>query len=121
MEVLIVVVILAVLAGLAMPVYIRTVARAREGEGWLALSAIRSAELGYYTEHEEIFTSDVNDLDIEDPSAPPAGLFDYEIYLDFFCSSPHPCFMALARPRPTCSECRNLWLDNRGGRNQTAP
>ncbi len=117
LELTIVVVIIGILAGAAVPIYVATVARAKESEGWQFLGAIRAAEIRYYTEHEEIFTTVPNQLDIADPSGPPNRLFDYQVM------TPLPgTFTACGRPRVglRCLGCRTLTLYNDGG-SQSGP
>jgi prepilin-type N-terminal cleavage/methylation domain-containing protein len=50
-EVLIVIVILAVLAGLAVPMYQNTVERSRKAEALQTLAAIRASEIRYYAQN----------------------------------------------------------------------
>ena len=78
LELLIVVVVLAVLAGLALPQYIRTVGRAKESEGWQVMASIRSAEMRYYAEWEAA-TADLTLLDITDPNANEPRYFSYTV------------------------------------------
>lgn len=116
LELLIVVVILAVLAGLALPQYLRTVARARESEGWQNLGTIRSALSRYYAEWGDLTnTIDLTLLDISDPNAPPNRLFNYTnvpgIGYDFTVT---------ATPiDPPCTGCRTLTIDEEGTRTET--
>ncbi|MBI3315511.1 MAG: prepilin-type N-terminal cleavage/methylation domain-containing protein [Candidatus Omnitrophica bacterium] len=63
-EVLIVIVILAVLAGLAIPMYQGTVERARRAEALQTLQAIRSSEMRYYATAGTYTTSQA-DLDFD--------------------------------------------------------
>ena len=69
LELLIVVVVLAVLAGLALPQYLKTVGRSKEAEGWQTLAGIRSAIIRYYSEAEILPTDNTAaELDIDDPN-----------------------------------------------------
>ena len=78
LELLIVVVVLAVLAGLALPQYLKTVGRAKEAEGWQTLASVRSAIIRYYSESETLPTDDgFGELDIDDPTAQTNSFFDY--------------------------------------------
>lgn len=83
LELLIVVVILGVLAGLAIPQYLKTVERSRGSEAFIHLDAIRMAEMTYYAQHR-VYTTDFSLLDIDNPNLlppPPVGkrLFNYSI------------------------------------------
>ncbi len=51
MEVLIVIIIIAVLAGLAVPLYRTTVEKSRKAEALGTLSAIRQSEVRYYSQY----------------------------------------------------------------------
>ncbi len=106
LELLIVVVILAVLAGLALPQYLRTVARARESEGWTNLQAIRGAQFRYYAEFPGTgFTSNVTALDVDIP----AGRYSY------IMPGSGANFTATAQAIPAkCAGCRTLTVDNAG-------
>lgn len=112
LELLIVVVILAVLAGLALPQYLRTVARARESEGWQNLGTIRSAAARYYAEYSEV-PADLTILDIDDPSNIATGQFDYSI-----TGGVGYVFGLTAAPRTTCNACRTLTIDQDGVRTE---
>ena len=115
LELLIVVVILAVLAGLALPQYLRTVARAREAEGWQTLASIRTSVSRFYAEFETVPIS--SSLDITDPNdatAYPNAMFTYVI-ASFGAPGD---FEVTATPVPgKCSRCDTLTLDNHGSRN----
>ncbi len=114
LELLIVVVMLAVLAGLALPQYLRTVARARESEGWQNLGTLRSAEMRYYAEHGNYDDSAAFvDLDISDPGAPANGLFDYSL-----TDSGGGVFISSAVPRAGCVACRTLTITDQGLRDE---
>ena len=110
LELLVVVVILAVLAGLAIPQYWGVITRTRESEGWMALAAIRTSELRYYSERSEVFTPNIVDLDIDDPNLPPNRLFNYGINVFGFTVT------ATATPRAACRGCNTLTLDQNGDR-----
>jgi len=119
LELLIVVVILAVLAGLALPQYLRTIARAKEGEGWQMLAAIRSAMTRYYAEFGDVTNVDAavgTSLDIDDPNDAPKRMFDYSIAA---VTANTYEFTITATPTITagnCAGCRTLTLDQDGGR-----
>ena len=118
MEVLIVAIILAILAGIVVPQYARTLGHAREAEGWTFLGAIRASELRYYAEYNETFTGTIGKLDIENPAAasvPP--MFSYCVKLAG--SAPFTTFTAIGVPRtsglpPLCGGCRTLCVDEYG-------
>ena len=109
LELLIVVVILAILAGLALPQYLRTVARARESEGWTNLASVRSAELRYYAEYSA-YTSNVATLDITVDTVSPTRLFTYTTPI----AGGGATFTGTATPRTNCNLCRTLSVDNTG-------
>ena len=64
LELLMVVIIIAILASLALPQYLRTVAKARRSEALNVLATLRSAELRYAAEHRG-FTNASANLDID--------------------------------------------------------
>ena len=113
LELLIVVVILAILAGLALPQYIRTVGRARESEGWQNLGILRSALSRYYAEWGEVAT-DWTGLDITDPNAVTTGLFDYTVS----AGTGGYDYTLDATPRGTCAGCRTLTITMDGERSE---
>ena len=110
LELFVVMIIITILASIASPMYLRVVSRSRESEGWLFLATIRSAEMRYYTQNEEVFTTDPTKLDLDVTSTP---LFNYAITV----GAP-PTFTATANPKAACSRCRKLCLDNAGTKNQ---
>ena len=116
LELLIVVVVLAVLAGLALPQYLRTVARAKESEGWQNLATLRSAELRYYAEWTEFMDSgSFSVLDISDPNTVTSRMFDYDVVP----GSGDGTFDATATPvNPPCTGCRTLTITNDGARSE---
>ena len=69
LELVIVVIIIAVLAGLGIPQFLKTVERARAAEGVTALGAMRTAQLRYYAEYS-VYTSTCTNLDVAAPAAP---------------------------------------------------
>lgn len=115
LELLITMVIIAVLAGAAYPIYLRSVTRARESEGWTFLGAIRGSELRYYTEHDEIFTNNLLELDIDDPQALAVSpYFNYCVRPGE--GGPPAGFIAVAEPVPDsgCAGCQRLCIDHLG-------
>ncbi len=119
-ELLVVAVILAVLTGIALPRYTRSVARSREAEGWAFLTAIRSSELRYYMEHNEVFTTGAaafTRLDMDDPQGLPVSLFNYCVAAGGTAQQ----FTAKALPRGTCGGCQTLCLDQDGVRGTGGP
>ena len=111
LEIMIVVVILAILAGASYPIYMRSVARARESEGWLFLTSIRSSEFRFYTEHDDQFTGTLPDLDLDATQTP---LFTYCIW-----GTLPDHFIGVAVPRrPQCAGCHPLCLDEDGVRGE---
>ena len=116
LEILVVVVILSILAGVALPMYAKSLARSREGEGWSILAAVRFSQLRYYTERDEVFADTIDKLDIEDPGANPRSLFTYCIR-----HTGTTDFTAVAVPiAAKCPSCRTLCIDYTG-RRDTVP
>ena len=111
LELLIVVVILAILAGLALPQYLRTVARAKEAEGWTNLSTLRSAQTRYYAEYQAYqVTGGFGKLDVDIPAA-AAGMFAYSAAVT------GNTFTATALPSAAkCQLCRTLTVQDTGAR-----
>ena len=116
LELLIVVVVLAVLAGLALPQYIKTVARSKEAEGWQVMATVRSAEMRYYAEWENYVNQTNFDLlDITDVNSPPQRYFGYTVAIAL------PTFTITADPSTgtkPCAGCRTLTLDDQGTRTE---
>lgn len=109
LELIAVLAIISILAGMAYPAYVRISSHTRESEGWSALTAIRFSELRYYAEHEEIYTGALPDLDIDNPNTVATRLFTYTVTVS------GPSFVATATPNATrCRGCRLLTLDDEG-------
>lgn len=68
LELVIVVIIVAVLAGLGIPQFIKTVERAKASEGVSLLGDIRSSQMRYYAEYG-IYTSTYTQLDVNAPTS----------------------------------------------------
>ena len=70
LELVIVVIIVAVLAGLGIPQFIKTVERAKAAEGVAMLGAMRSSQLRYYAEFG-VYTSlaACTSLDVQPPAS----------------------------------------------------
>ena len=64
LELLMVVIIIAILASIALPQYLRSVARSRRAEALSVLALIRSAEARYAAEHQ-VYTPKYDDMDVE--------------------------------------------------------
>ena len=111
LELFVVMIIITILASIAYPMYLQVTSRSRESEGWLFLATIRSAELRYYTQNEEVFTTASGKLDLDVTSTP---FFNYAITV----GAPPTTFTATANPKAACSGCRKLCLDNAGAKNQ---
>ena len=80
---LIVVIILGILAGIALPRYIQSLEKSRDSEAYVHLGLIRTAELEYYADFNT-FTNNLDVLNIDNPNhlpPPPIGtrLFAYSI------------------------------------------
>ena len=83
LEMLIVVVILGILAGIALPRYIRSLEKSRDSEAYVHLGLIRTAEMEYYADFNT-FTNNLDVLSIDNPNLlppPPIGtrLFTYSV------------------------------------------
>lgn len=114
LELLIVVVVLAVLAGLALPQYLKTIGRSKEAEGWQSLATLRSAIMRYYGE-AEVVPAAANwgaDLDIENPNVATPRYFTYSININT------SAFTLTATPTAavgrTTANVRTLSLDRSG-------
>lgn len=133
LELLIVIVVLAVLAGLALPRYLQTVGRSKEAEGWQTLAAIRSAIMRYYSEDEQLPTPGLaacpdpgfDQLDLDNPNCDaiyPNRIFDYSwavggVGPDGFIITADPVGGAGTGSGPDTG-VRTLTLDNVGTRNR---
>jgi len=78
-EVLIVIIIIGVLAGLAVSVYQRSVERSRRAEALGVLSAMRHSELRYFTQ-KGTYTTDVAKLDYNPTTPDTSGQMLHFIY-----------------------------------------
>lgn len=78
MEIMIVVIIISILVSLAFPFYYRSVERSRMNEAYYHLSAIRNAELAYYTKYLT-YADNLLDLTADNPNDLPLRnrYFDY--------------------------------------------
>lgn len=115
LELLIVVVILAVLAGIALPQYLRTVAKSKEAEGWAILSSLRSSQMRYYAEYNKFRGGSMDSLDDPmdvDLPVNSSSFFNYSVDATAGTS-----FVATAQPHITkCAGCRTLTVDAAGVR-----
>jgi len=66
-ELVVVLVIIGILSGLAIPQYIKTVERSRQSEALTNLAAIRGAQMRYYLENAN-YTNNFGSLDIDNRS-----------------------------------------------------
>ena len=64
LELLMVVIIIAILASIALPQYLRVVKKSTRGEAMPVMSTLRSAEMRYQAEHNA-FTGTLTELDID--------------------------------------------------------
>ena len=75
-ELLVVIIIISILAAIAIPRYFRSVERSRQAEALNILGMVRMSEYRYQLENG-VFTSDIDDLDFENPNSLPGRYFDY--------------------------------------------
>ncbi len=68
LELIIVIIVIGILAGLAMPQYFRIVEKARTAEGIQLIGLVRSGQLRYYAEYSA-YTSSISALDVENTTA----------------------------------------------------
>ena len=115
LELLIVVVVLAILAGLALPQYFRVITRSKEAEGWEMMAAIRSAEMRYYAEWEAI-DPPASKLDITNPN--DVGLFPNAFFTYAVTDQKLGKFEITATKTLKCPGCKNLKLDSAGTRTE---
>lgn len=72
LELLMVVIIIAILASIALPQFLRVAERARASEALAILGAMRSSEIRYKAQSPaSIFTGALNELDVDLPGVPP--------------------------------------------------
>ena len=82
LELLMVVIIIAILASIALPQFLRVAERARASEALAILGAMRSSEIRYKAQSPgQIFTAVVNELDVDVPGfgvppIPPSVLWN---------------------------------------------
>jgi len=80
LEMLMVVIIIAILAALAIPQYLKTARRGHAAEAVSNVGDIKGAELRYYAEHGDLLVgTDLDALDIEDPSDVAGAKFTYTV------------------------------------------
>ena len=75
-EVLIVVVILGILATLALPMFVKTIEKAKVGEAMSNLNLIRTGQKIYFLEYST-YSPNITDLNIEDPNDAASRYFGY--------------------------------------------
>ena len=68
LELLIVIVVVGILAGIGVVAYLNAIEQARAAEAWTVLSNIINAEKRYYLEYNS-YTSTLTNLDIEVPTS----------------------------------------------------
>ena len=78
LEVLIVVIIIGILAGIALPQYFTTLEKARSGEAASNIGSIRTSVDRYWYQNASI-SEDLNDLDIDNPNSQANKLYVYDI------------------------------------------
>src|SRR3989338_10355843 len=81
-EVLIVVVILGILATLALPMFVKTIEKAKVGEAMSNLNLIRTGQKIYFLEQSN-FSGNITSLNIEDPNSEGSRYFSYEITTEY--------------------------------------
>lgn len=77
-ELLIVVIIVGILATLALPMLVKTLEKAKTGEAISNLNLIRTGQKIYFLENN-IFSQDIDSLNIENPNNETSRYFDYTI------------------------------------------
>lgn len=118
LELLMVVIIIAILASLALPQYLRTVAKARRSEALNVLATIRSAEQRYKAE-KSVFSDAFGPLDLDYSNASGAvtgnqmnvGSWTYDVSL---ANTDPFTINATGNPSTTVSKCV-LGVDLRSG------
>jgi len=78
LEILVVIIIIGILATLALPQYMKTTKKARAAEAISNIGSIRGAELRYYQEND-VLSSDLSKLDVENPATLTRSYFDYTV------------------------------------------
>lgn len=68
MELLVVIIIAGILAAIAFPKYGRVTEHSRQAEAITILGALRGAQLKYYVDNNDSYTTDLTKLDIELPT-----------------------------------------------------
>ena len=77
-EVLIVVVIIAILATFSLPMFVKTLEKAKVGEAISNLNLIRTGEKIYFLENR-FFSSAIEELNIENPNDSASRYFNYDV------------------------------------------
>ena len=78
LELLMVVIIIAILASIALPQYLKTTEKARMAEAISALSTIRQSQQRYKAENA-VYAGDIANLDVDNPATSPGALFSYAV------------------------------------------
>ena len=119
-ELMITVIIVSVLAGLAIPSYLRAVEKARGGEALGTLRLIRAAEKVYYFDSSSFYTdltvavqgNLVGQGYIQNPNGDLQRAFDYSV-LSNNGANPRS-FTATAKRISGCNKNETITLDNAG-------
>jgi len=79
-EILIAVIIVAILASIAIPIYVRNIEKSKTGEAVTILNLIRMAEKDYFLDNKT-YTTDLSSLNIDNPNdmSSASRYFDYTI------------------------------------------
>ena len=80
LEMLIVIVIIGILAGAAIPVYLNSREKAYSAEAWVNLSALAKGLKQYMFEYNNAWTTNISALEVDDPGTNPNAKFTYAIW-----------------------------------------
>lgn len=97
LELIIVIIIIGILVGLAIPRFIRVAERAKQGEALFQLGAARSSQLRYRIDHDN-YASTWVDLDTDEPT-PTSTTNPVKYYNYFLTSNAANLSYATRRPR----------------------
>ena len=113
MELMLVVIIIAILASIAIPSYIKTMERAKAREAMATLESMRAAELAYSSERRQFVNLSTSDTDwnaigMENPNNNAQRSWDYSL------TSSGNTFTATASRRDGPNASENIIMDQNG-------